>query len=77
MTVPVVADARHRVCWYSRRSTQLPSNVGFHTIEDGHLLYCAHPMWYPVVGLQFDVRSCSDCDYFKPTRQLDPAVNRY
>jgi hypothetical protein len=25
-------------------------------------------MWFPVVGYQFDVRSCSSCDYFKPVR---------
>jgi hypothetical protein len=63
-------EARHRTCWYGRRTTEIPSDVGFHTIEDGQLLYCAHPMWLPVVGRQFDVRSCGDCDYFKPTRVL-------
>jgi hypothetical protein len=61
-------EARHRACWYSRRTSEIPSDVGFHTIVDGELLYCAHPMWFPVVGYQFDVRNCNDCDYFRPTR---------
>jgi hypothetical protein len=30
------------------------------------LLYCSHPMWFPVVRYHFDVRNCEDCDYFKP-----------
>ena len=46
----------------------IPAGVGFHTIEDGQLLFCAHTMWFPVVGYQFDVRSCATCDYFKPVR---------
>ena len=63
-------EALHRACWYSRRTSHIPSEVGgFHTIEDGQLLYCAHPMWFPVVGYQFDVRSCGSCDYFKPIRR--------
>jgi hypothetical protein len=67
-------ESRHRACWYSRRSPDLPPDLGFHTtIEDGHLLFCAHPMWFPVVGYLFDVRNCAECDYFKPSR----AVNRY
>jgi hypothetical protein len=61
-------EARHRACWYSRRTADIPHNIGFHTIEDGQLLFCAHPMWFPVVGYQFDVRNCTVCDYFKPTR---------
>ena len=60
--------ARHQVCWYSRRTPEIPDNIGFHTIEDGQLLYCAHPMLFPVVGYQFDVRNCEECDYFKPRR---------
>ncbi len=44
----------------------IPDDLGFHTIEDGQLLFCAHPMWFPVVGYQFDVRNCGSCDYFKP-----------
>lgn len=58
-------ETRHRACWYGRRTADIPANIGFHTIEDGQLLYCAHPMWFPVVGYQFDVRNCSACDYFK------------
>jgi len=34
------------------------------------LLFCAHPMWFPVVGYQFDVRNCAACDYFKPVRAI-------
>jgi hypothetical protein len=59
-------EDRHRVCWYSRRTPHIPDNPGFHTIEDGQLLFCAHPMWFPVVGYQFDVHNCATCDYFKP-----------
>jgi len=63
------AEVRHGACWYSRRTTQIPADLGFHaTISDGRLLYCAHPMWLPVVGHQFDVRNCVTCDYFKPVR---------
>jgi hypothetical protein len=61
-------ETRHRACWYGRRSASLPADVGSHTIADGHLLYCAHPMWFPVVGYQFDVRNCASCEYFKPVR---------
>jgi hypothetical protein len=74
----VSADARapealHRACWYSRRTSAIPADIGFHTIEDGELLFCAHPMWFPVVGHQFDVRSCSSCDLFKPLRRAREA----
>jgi hypothetical protein len=58
-------EARHRACWYSRRTSDLPSEIGSQTIEDGQLLFCAHPMWFPVVGYQFDVRNCIGCDYFR------------
>jgi len=34
-------------------------------------------MWFPVVGRQFDVRNCSNCEYFKPVRRASSAVNRY
>ena len=61
-------ERRHRACWYSRRTAYIPPDIGFHTIEDGHLLFCVHPMWFPVVGYQFDVRTCASCDYFKPLR---------
>jgi hypothetical protein len=61
-------ESRHRACWYSRRTADIPPDIGFHTIEDGRLLFCVHPMWFPVVGYQFDVRNCAGCDYFKPLR---------
>jgi hypothetical protein len=64
-------EARHGACWYSRRTNELPANVGFHTISDGYLLFCAHPMWFPVVGYQFDVRNCTSCDFFRPTRSRE------
>ena len=59
-------ETRHRVCWYGRRTPHLPPGLGVHTIEDGFLLYCAHPMLFPVVGYHFDVRNCEGCDYFRP-----------
>jgi len=47
----------------------IPVDLALHTtIEDGCLLYCAHPMWLPMVGYQFDVRNCVRCEYFKPVR---------
>lgn len=60
--------SKHRRCWYSRRTPNLPADVGLHTIEDGLLLYCVHPMLFPIVGYQFDVRNCETCEYYKPTR---------
>ena len=69
----VSPEDRHRACWYSRRTFDVPREIGFHTIEDGQLLYCAHPMLFPVVGYQFDVRNCVSCDYFKPVRSLRSA----
>jgi hypothetical protein len=64
---PEVSESRHRACWYGRRSSYIPPDVGgLHTIEDGRLLFCAHPMWFPVVGYQFDVRCCGFCEYFRP-----------
>ena len=67
------AEDRHRACWYSRRADLQPADLGCHTIEDGKLLYCAHPMWFPVVGYHFDVRNCTACEYFKPMRAAQPA----
>jgi hypothetical protein len=62
-------ESVHRTCWYGRRTDVIPVDLALHTtIEDGHLLYCAHPMWLPVVGHQFDVRNCPRCEYFKPVR---------
>ena len=65
----VTAEDRHRVCWYSRRTPTIPAGLGLHTIMDGQLLYCAHPMLWPIVGYEFDVCNCTDCDYFRPSRQ--------
>jgi hypothetical protein len=62
----VEPETRHRACWYGRRTPQLPVLLTLHTIEDGQLLYCAHPMLFPIVGYDFDVRNCADCDSFKP-----------
>ncbi len=59
-------EARHRACWYGRQTTEIPPDIGFHTIVDGALLFCAHPMWFPVVGYQFDIRNCDACEYFRP-----------
>lgn len=59
-------EARHRECWYGRRTPDLPSVLTVQTIEDGQLLYCAHPMFFPIVGFDFDVRNCAACDAFKP-----------
>jgi hypothetical protein len=61
-------ETRHRACWYGRRTTTIPPDIGFHTIVDGHLLFCAHPMLFPVVGYQFEVRNCDSCEYFRPVR---------
>jgi hypothetical protein len=66
---PIAAEIVHRACWYGRRTNDLPSDIGCHTIENGELLYCAHPMWFPVVGRQFDVRNCEGCDYFRPRQR--------
>jgi hypothetical protein len=65
-------EARHRACWYGRRTVDISLNLGAHTIEDGQLLFCAHPMWFPVVGHRFDVRNCDACEYFKSARTKDP-----
>lgn len=67
--IPFEPEVRHRACWYSRRTPHWPLELGFHTIEDGELLYCAHPMLFPVVGYEFDVRNCDGCEYFKARRQ--------
>jgi hypothetical protein len=69
LRVSDTAEARHRACWYSRRTPEIPTNLGFHTISDGELLFCAHPMMFPVVGYQFDVRNCAACEYFRPRAQ--------
>jgi hypothetical protein len=63
-------EARHRVCWCGRRTPDVPPDVGFQTVEDGELLFCAHPMLFPLIGYRFDVRNCDGCDWFKPQRGL-------
>lgn len=67
---PVEPEDRHCLCWYSRRTRQIPQDLGGQTIIDGELLYCAHPMWFPIVGFEFDVRNCLQCDYFKGRRAV-------
>jgi hypothetical protein len=66
--VIVTPEDRHRVCWYGRRTPSIPAELGLHTIVDGQLVYCAHPMWWPVVGYEFEVGNCAVCDYFRPVR---------
>ncbi len=63
---------RHARCWYTRRSTNLPADIGFHTIEDGLLVYCVHPMMFPVVRYHFDIRNCDSCEYFRPMKSPRP-----
>jgi hypothetical protein len=65
----VDAEERHRNCWYARRTANLPDNLGSHTIIDGQLVFCAHPMYWPVVGYEFDLTNCEDCDVFKSKRR--------
>lgn len=65
-------EDRHCLCWYSRRTRQIPQDLGVQTIIDGELLYCAHPMLFPIVGFEFDVRNCLQCDYFKGRRSAAP-----
>ncbi len=64
-------EVRHRACWYGRRTPDVPVSLGIHTIEDGQLLFCAHPMLYPVVGYDFDIRNCEGCDYFRERFKAD------
>src|SRR6187549_3622091 len=45
----VNAEDRHRTCWYARRTADFPEDLGNHTIIDGQLAFCAHPMYWPVV----------------------------
>jgi len=66
-------EARHRACWYARRTPAIPPDVTIQTIEDGQMLYCSHPMWFPIVGYRFDVRSCATCDFFRTRRTSDSA----
>jgi hypothetical protein len=32
------------------------------------LLYCAHPLFFPIIGYEFDIRNCEGCDVFRPKR---------
>ena len=66
------SEDRHRACWYGRRTPDEPPGIAFLTIEDGELLYCAHPMLFPVVGYHFDARNCDGCDYFR-AKTVKPA----
>ncbi|MEZ5283591.1 MAG: hypothetical protein R2712_02035 [Vicinamibacterales bacterium] len=60
----VIACAGH-----GRRTPSLPAHLGIQTIVDGQLAYCAHLMFFPVLGYEFDIRNCDGCDVFKPRRQ--------
>ena len=62
----IAPEARHRDCWYGRRTAQWREPLTVQTVEDGQLLYCTHPMMFPIVGYAFDVRNCDGCDAFKP-----------
>lgn len=62
-------EARHGLCWYGRRTPDVLPDASCQTVEDGHLLFCAHPMLFPVVRYRFDVRNCAGCDCFKPARR--------
>jgi hypothetical protein len=64
----VDAEERHRCCWYGRSTDRIPEDLGNHTIIDGRLAFCAHPMYWPVVRYEFDLRNCEDCDVFRPRR---------
>ncbi len=66
-------EARHRACWYGRRTPNLPDELTIQSIVDGELLYCAHPMLFPIVGYDFDTRNCEACDYFKARRVVRQA----
>lgn len=70
----VEPEERHRCCWYGRRTPDIPPDLGIQTIVDGKLLFCAHPMFFPVVGYEFDVRNCEGCDVFKARRVEPPAA---
>lgn len=61
-------EVRHGACWYGRRTPDLPPDITIQSIVDGELLYCAHPMLFPIVGYDFDTRNCVSCDYFKARR---------
>jgi len=60
------AEDRHRACWYGRHTAHVPDDLGAHSLVDGQLVYCAHPLYWPVVRYEFDLRNCEDCDVFRP-----------
>lgn len=64
-SVETEPEACHRACWYGRRTPELPAVLTVQTVEDGELLFCAHPMMFPVVGHDFDIRNCAGCDAFR------------
>lgn len=70
MTLPADTEpeARHLACWYGRRTPNLPPDLTIQSVVNGELLYCAHPMLFPIVGYDFDTRNCEACDYFKLRR---------
>ena len=70
-------EARHRACWYARRIPASSSDVTIQTIEDGQMLYCSHPMWFPIVGYRFDIRNCGTCDFFKTRRAAAPPARAH
>jgi hypothetical protein len=68
----VEPESRHLDCWYGRRTPHLPADLTVQSVVDGELLYCAHPMLFPIVGYAFDTRNCEDCEYFKLRRGPAP-----
>ncbi len=74
-SAPLEPEMRHRACWYGRRTPNWQGPLTVQTVEDGQILYCAHPMMFPVVGHAFDVRNCAGCDTFRP-RPQSPNLNR-
>jgi hypothetical protein len=68
-------EARHRRCWYGGRTPAVLPEVSYQTVEDGELLYCSHPMMFPLVRYRFDVRNCDGCDWFKPRKGTTPGAH--
>lgn len=71
--IPSVSEpeARHRICWYGRRTPHVLPELSYQTVEDGERLYCSHPMLFPMVGYHFDVRNCDGCDWFRRKNGID------
>lgn len=70
-------EDRHCLCWYGRRTSTIPPDPGIQTIVDGQLLYCAHPMFFPIMGYEFDIRNCDGCDVFRARRQSATDTRAY